>query len=95
MAVTGLVAGDDRAAMHAAVNGEPAGNEYDITMAIPFNIMSRCPAVNVPSGFASNGVPTGMQIVARTYDDERAFRVAAALERVRPWLDSPERRPAL
>jgi len=95
MAVTGLVAGDDGAAMHASVNGEPAGNEYDITMAIPFNIMSRCPVVNVPSGFASNGVPTGMQIVARTYDDERAFRVAAALERVRPWLDSPERRPAL
>lgn len=95
MAVTGLVAGDDAAATNALVNGKPAGDEYDITMAIPFNIASRCPVVNVPSGFASNGVPTGMQIVARTYDDERAFRVAAALERVRTWLDSPERRPGL
>jgi aspartyl-tRNA(Asn)/glutamyl-tRNA(Gln) amidotransferase subunit A len=95
MAVTGLLAGDDEAASHAEINGLPAGDGYDITMAIPFNIMSRCPVVNVPSGFASNGIPTGLQIVARTFDDERAFRVAAALERVRPWLDSPERRPKM
>jgi amidase/aspartyl-tRNA(Asn)/glutamyl-tRNA(Gln) amidotransferase subunit A len=26
-----------------------------------------------------------VQIVARTYDDVTAFRVGAALERVRPW----------
>lgn len=95
MAVAGLVAGDDEAAMRALVNGKPAGDEYDITMAIPFNIMSRCPVVNVPSGFASNGIPTGLQLAARTYDDERAFRVAAALERVRPWLDTRARRPSL
>ena len=42
----------------------------------------------MPSGFADNGVPTGVQIVARTFDDVTAFRVGAALERVRPfWGD--------
>jgi len=25
----------------------------------------------------------------------RAYRVAAALERARPWLDAPERRPRI
>ena len=40
---------------------------------------------NVPSGFASNGSPTGVQVVARTYDDAAAFRVGAAIERRRPW----------
>ena len=48
----------------------------------------------VPSGFADNGVPTGMQLVGRSYDDVTAFRVGAALERMRPWLDRPERQPA-
>ena len=59
-----------------------------------FNVMSRCPVLNVPSGFADNGVPTGVQIAGRTYDDETVFRVGAALERERPWLDADERAPA-
>ena len=60
-----------------------------------FNIMSRCPVLNVPSGFADNGVPTGLQIAGRTYDDVTAFRVGAALERERPWFDVDARRPTL
>ncbi len=58
-----------------------------------FNIASRCPVLAVPSGFADNGAPTGIQIVGRTYDDVTVFRLGAALEQVRPWLDVPERRP--
>ena len=36
--------------------------------------------------------PTGLQIVGRTYDDVTAFRVGAALERVRPWPTRRRRR---
>ncbi len=54
-------------------------------MTLPFNIASRCPVLNVPSGFADNGVPTGLQIVARTFDDFTAFRLGAALERAGFW----------
>ena len=61
----------------------------------PFNILSRCPVLAVPSGVADNGVPTGIQIVGRTYDDETVFRVGTALEKVQPWFDVPARRPAL
>ena len=60
-----------------------------------FNLFSRCPVLNVPSGFADNGVPTGIQIVGRTYDDLTPFRVGRACERARPWFDAPERRPRL
>lgn len=63
-------------------------------MTYPFNIMSRCPVMSVPSHHAANGVPTGLQIVGRTYDDVSVFR-AATFERARPWLDTPERRPKL
>ena len=64
-------------------------------MTYPFNVMSRCPMISVPSGRASNGVPTGIQIVGPTYDDVAVFRAAAAFERVRPWLDTAARRPSL
>jgi aspartyl-tRNA(Asn)/glutamyl-tRNA(Gln) amidotransferase subunit A len=64
-------------------------------MTLPFNIASRCPVLSVPSGRSREGVPTGLSVVAKTYDDVTAFRVAAAHEQHFPWLDSPERRPAL
>jgi Asp-tRNA(Asn)/Glu-tRNA(Gln) amidotransferase A subunit family amidase len=51
--------------------------------------------MSVPSGFARNGVPTGLSIVGRSYDDVSVFRAAAAFERLRPWLDTPERRPSI
>ncbi|MES2017744.1 MAG: amidase [Pseudomonadota bacterium] len=49
-------------------------------MTYPFNLLSRYPVLNVPSGVASNGVPTGVQIVGRQYDETTAFRIGAALE---------------
>jgi aspartyl-tRNA(Asn)/glutamyl-tRNA(Gln) amidotransferase subunit A len=64
-------------------------------MTVPFNVASRCPVVSVPSGVSRTGVPTGLSVVGRTYDDVTAFRVAAAHEERHPWLDAPERRPAL
>jgi amidase len=39
----------------------------------------------VPSGFSSDGVPTGLQLVGRTFDDVTPFRIGAALERAGLW----------
>ena len=77
------------------VNGQPCANWMDVMMTLPFNIASRCPVLSVPSGLSRDGVPTGLSIVARTYDDVTAFRVAAAHEERFPWLDQPSRRPVL
>jgi amidase len=52
----------------------------------PFNLMSECPVMSVPSGFASNGVPTGIQIIGKTFDDISVFRAAAAYEAASPWI---------
>ncbi|HEX9064228.1 MAG TPA: amidase, partial [Streptosporangiaceae bacterium] len=41
------------------VNGRPAERWLDVMMTLPFNIASRCPVVNVPSGLSGDGVPTG------------------------------------
>ena len=77
------------------INGRPAEDWLSVLMTLPFNIASRCPVLSVPSGLSRDGVPTGLSIVGRTYDDVTAFRIAAAHEQRMPWLDSPDRRPAL
>ena len=94
-AVPALEAGEDYVERTPQVNGEPTEHLLDVLMTLPFNICSRCPVMSVPSGFARTGVPTGVQLVGRTYDDVTVFRAAAALECIRPWLESGERRPAL
>jgi Asp-tRNA(Asn)/Glu-tRNA(Gln) amidotransferase A subunit family amidase len=81
----GLIAGDDYVDTSLVVDGTDVGFYFNAFLTPVFNIMSRCPVLNVPSGFAANGVPTGLQIVGRTYDDLTPFRVGAALEAVRPW----------
>ena len=64
-------------------------------MTLPFNIQSRCPVVSVPSGLAANGVPTGVQVVARPYDDITAFRVAGAVEATGVGFTHPTWRPTI
>lgn len=57
-------------------------------MTLPFNVIGRVPVLAVPSGIAPNGVPTGVQIVGRSYDDTTVFRVGAALEQeLALWTD--------
>ena len=77
------------------VNGEPAKRWLDVMMTLPFNIASRCPVLSIPSGLSRDGVPTGLAVVGKTYDDVTAFRVAAAHEVRLPWLTGSGPRPAL
>jgi aspartyl-tRNA(Asn)/glutamyl-tRNA(Gln) amidotransferase subunit A len=50
----------------------------------PFNLTGH-PAVSVPSGFGTDGLPTGLQIVGRWAGEMDILRLAAMLEQVRPW----------
>ncbi len=92
---SGLVAGDSYAEHGLEVAGRLLPRYFEGFLTPVFNVLSRCPVLNVPSGFADNGVPTGVQIVGRTYDDLTPFRIGAACERARPWMDTPARRPLL
>ena len=87
-ATRGLVAGEGYVGKTLEVGGVTLPKYFDALLTPVFNMFGRCPVLNVPSGFADNGVPTGVQIVGRTFDDVTTFRVGAALERVRPfWGD--------
>lgn len=50
----------------------------------PFNFASN-PAASLPCGFTRDGLPIGLQIVGRRFDDLGVLRASAAFERVRPW----------
>lgn len=52
----------------------------------PINLAG-LPAATIPCGFDRDGLPIGMQIVAPWLEEDRIFRVAAAFEAARPWLD--------
>jgi amidase len=56
-----------------------------------FNITGQ-PAMMLPVGRASSGIPLATQVVARYGDEATIFRLAAQLEAARPWFD---RKPAL
>ena len=50
----------------------------------PFNLSGN-PAASVPCGFTPDGLPVGLQIVGRRFDDLGVLQAAAAFERARPW----------
>ncbi|MGH9044578.1 MAG: amidase [Acidimicrobiales bacterium] len=52
----------------------------------PFNVAGT-PVVSVPCGLAQ-GLPVGLQIIARRNQDEQAIAFAAAFERATPWHEA-------
>ena len=55
------------------------------TLCYPFNYSGQ-PAVSVPAGWTSSGLPVGLQIVGRRLDDALVLRAAATFEALRPWI---------
>ncbi|GAA1855914.1 amidase [Brevibacterium marinum] len=81
----GAGAGPDAGAGGVDGGGVRLDHYWQAHMTIPFNICNRVPIVNVPSGMADCGIPTGLQVVAHPFDDRAAFDVAAAVEQLVPW----------
>ena len=57
-------------------------------MSVPFTMVANLcwnPAVSVPAGVSSDGLPVGVQIMARRHADEVALRLARLLEAAQPW----------
>ena len=57
----------------------------------PFNVTG-LPAVSIPCGFTSEGLPVGMQIAGKPFDEPTVLRVAYTYEQYARWF---ERRPPI
>ncbi|NHJ20438.1 MAG: amidase [Candidatus Lokiarchaeota archaeon] len=55
-----------------------------ITYTFPFN-MTGLPAATIPSGWTKSGLPIGMQIVGKRFDEKTVLQVSKAFEDVSPW----------
>jgi aspartyl-tRNA(Asn)/glutamyl-tRNA(Gln) amidotransferase subunit A len=49
--------------------------------------MTGLPAVSVPCGFSTAGLPIGLQLIGRSLDEATLLRVAHAYEQATPWRD--------
>ena len=50
------------------------------------------PAISVPAGLDSNGLPLGLQIMGKPFDEETAFAVSAEIERAAGFSALPQLR---
>ena len=74
----------------------PLGEKTDDPLAMYLNDiytvtanLAGVPAVSVPCGLSGEGLPVGMQLVARHWDEATMFRLADAYERAAPFTARP------
>lgn len=65
--------------------GEVSVSPYNAgALTIPANL-SGYPAISIPAGLSSSGLPIGLQAYARRHEDALLLDLAQVMERVRPW----------
>jgi aspartyl-tRNA(Asn)/glutamyl-tRNA(Gln) amidotransferase subunit A len=53
--------------------------------------MAGLPGIAVPAGLSSEGLPLGLQVIGRPFDEETLFSVAQVIEQAAPKIDAPEK----
>ena len=74
------------------MNGEGVDPLIGWCLTYPANFTGH-PAASVPAGFTRDGLPVGMQLVGRRFDEATLIAASAAFERTRPWYGSYPPRP--
>ena len=78
-------------AFHLGAVTDPYEMYLNDIFTIPANIAG-LPAISIPCGFDAGGLPVGLQLIARPWDEATLFRAAAAYESLTDWHT---RHPAL
>jgi len=55
------------------------GRYGGLDMTCPFNFVPQCPALSIPVGTTPQGLPIGLQVICRRFDDLAALRIGATL----------------
>ena len=70
---------------------DPTSTLRGVSFTAPFNVTG-LPAISVPCGFTANGLPVGMQIVGKPFDEPTVLRAAYTYQQYARWF---ERRPPI
>jgi aspartyl-tRNA(Asn)/glutamyl-tRNA(Gln) amidotransferase subunit A len=68
--------------------GERVADPLQMYLADVFTVsanLAGLPALSLPAGFTKGGLPIGVQLVGRAFDEASILRLAAAYERLAPW----------
>jgi amidase len=71
-----------------AVDGVPVDSRFIDHYLYPFNMLGH-PAIAVPAGIADDGLPVGVQLVGKRWEDERLLAVAAAVAPIAGGYEPP------
>lgn len=63
---------------------DPLKMYLDDILTTPVNLAGNC-ALSLPCGFASNGLPIGLQIIGNSYDEQTILNIAHAYEQTTDW----------
>ena len=70
------------------VDGRPAGKTLQRSfLTYAFSVLG-LPAISIPAGLATNGLPVGIQLVGRPDDDALVLAVAEAIQHRTTWHDA-------
>ena len=73
------------------VKGKPLNISNWMSFTYPFNLTG-LPAASIPCGWTDSGLPIGMQIIGKRYDEKTVLQVSKAFEEIAPWQN---RRPEI
>jgi aspartyl-tRNA(Asn)/glutamyl-tRNA(Gln) amidotransferase subunit A len=73
------------------INGHAQRALFWLNFVVPFNMTGQ-PAASLPVGRTSEGLPVGLQLVGRRFDEWTLLQLASAYEQAFPWTQ--ERPPA-
>ena len=90
--VTQVPAFDIKQEYVTEIEGERFGSYIDWMRSCYYITMTTLPAISVPAGFTTDGLPVGLQIVGRHHDEWPVLQMAHAFERA---SSIPRRFPAL
>ena len=63
-------------------------NYLNDVFTVPANLAG-LPGISVPGGLTSDGLPLGLQVVGRPFDEAAIYRVAAVLEDAAGFTQTP------
>jgi amidase len=69
------------------INGQPVGKMMARSyLTYAFSVLG-VPAISIPCGFTSGGLPVGLQIIGKRRGEAAVLRAAAAFEAAQPWAE--------